>query len=133
MTRYKTIDFILAFVVHGMLSAVVYEGCRRSLHGCAPGGYRILAITFNGKDVSDNYAITFVTGRLSVKPYDLTLYTKSYTKVYDGNPLGDIIDADETNYELKVDLDTPLVTSFTLVAVVSSIFNLCVPTKPSVE
>lgn len=69
-------------------------------------------ITFNGKDVSDNYAITFVTGRLSVKPYDLTLYTKSYTKVYDGNPLGDIIDADETNYELKVDLASKFSVSY---------------------
>lgn len=63
-----------------------------------------LEITYNGEDVSDNYAITFVAGKLSVKPYDLTLYTKSYTKVYDGNPLGELIDADEKNYELKSDL-----------------------------
>ena len=64
----------------------------------------------DGDRVDGNYEITCINGKLSIAPYEITVYTKSYSKVYDGKPLGDIIGDD--NYELKVDLAS----KFTLTA-----------------
>lgn len=61
-------------------------------------------VTLNNGDAVDqkNYDITYIEGTLSVKPFDLTVYTKSYTKEYDGKPLSDIMGNDV--YELSVHL-----------------------------
>ena len=77
----------------------------------------------DGTPVSTNYDITYINGKLSVTPFNLTVYTKSYTKVYDGNPLGDLINADGTNYELKVDLDSKFTIAYDLDAAVTGQVN----------
>ncbi len=57
----------------------------------------------DGSTVDGNYDITYIEGTLSVKPFDLTVYTKSYTRVYDKDKtLGDAMDDD--NYWLSVKL-----------------------------
>ncbi|MDE6505592.1 MAG: hypothetical protein K2L42_06975 [Clostridia bacterium] len=44
----------------------------------------------NGKDVTDNYDITCLSGALEVTPLNLTVYCKTLHKEYDGAPLSDL-------------------------------------------
>ena len=78
----------------------------------------------DGERVDGNYDITRINGKLSVTPYNLTIYTKSYTKVYDGKPMGDVIGADDTNYELKADLDPKFTVTYDLDAAVKERVNV---------
>lgn len=73
--------------------------------------YKIYDADGNEVNVS-NYSVTPSWGTLTVSPMNLTVYTKSYSKVYDGEPLKSCVKADEKIYETSPALPA----KFTLIA-----------------
>ncbi|MDE7082449.1 MAG: hypothetical protein K2O89_01935 [Clostridia bacterium] len=49
-------------------------------------------------DVISNYSVQYVYGTLKVAPFEITVQTNSYEKVYDGNELGNYIIAQGNTY-----------------------------------
>lgn len=57
-------------------------------------------VDLSGKDVSSNYVITYVPGKLLVTPHIITIESKTTEKIYDATPLTFIDNKEELGYEI---------------------------------
>ncbi len=63
--------------------------------GSITNSFTYKVLDADGEEVTGNYEVKTTFGTLTVKPLDITVYTKSYSKEYDGKPLSSVMGSDE--------------------------------------
>ena len=77
---------LMGSVAEGETAVIAVTGTQTGA-GTSKNEFTIAIYAADGRDVTENYAVTSGFGSLTVLPRSLTLLSSSATKVYDGTPL----------------------------------------------